>query len=115
MGKNAQKRAARQVRFLLKQGIDINPATAAVFNPAPASSPPPAPEPPAPTPPTPPAPIKPPVQAPATLAATGAGVGKSKKKVEKRRLSDLRIKRKKKPEGEVVGSPTGTGLNTPKV
>ena len=114
MGKKAQEKIARQVKFLLKQGIDINTATAAVMNPQPASSPAPEPTP------TPvvsatPAPIKPPVQAPATLASTGAGVGKSKKKVEKRRLSDLRIKRKKKSEDDVVGSPTGTGLNTPKV
>ena len=103
----------RWLREAAKRGINVGDIhqAAAIY-----TGQTPAPQQPAPPPPPPaPKPIKPPTQTQATISSTGAGVGRSKRKVDKRRLADLRIKRKKKPGIAATGSPTGTGLNTPKV
>lgn len=107
------KKFNKWLRAAAKAGInvgDINQATATFTGQTPAPAP-------APTPlPTLPATIKPPTQQNATISSTGAGVGRSKKKVDKRRLADLRIKRKKKGSMQLgTGAATGTGLNTPTI
>ena len=105
------KKFNRWLRAAAKAGInvgDLNQASALFTGQTPTPA--------APTPPPvqTPVQIKPPSQQNATISSTGAGIGRSKKKIDKRRISDLRIKRGKKSSvARGLGSATGTGMNTP--
>ena len=123
---NRRRRANRAAMFntLIAQGYDPGAAGAIAntpnwgkanrrFQAAANNAPVAAPQAAAPVTPQQPALIKPPSQVNATISSIGSGVGRSKKKIDKRRVSDLRMRRGKKSSvARGLGSATGTGMNT---